>query len=276
MKIWTLLLASSLTFSLNTLAQTETLHDFTATTILGESYDFSTLAGKRVLIVNTATLCAFTPQYDDLQQLYSQYDTTTFEIIGFPANDFMNQEPDDDSTINGFCTGVYGVTFQMMSKIAVTGSKMPEIYKWLTQQSRNGVMDANVTWNFQKFMIDEFGRLIDTVSPGVSPLTAKITNWLDQPVMTGIESDNQKVVDLSLFPNPASGIVNLELEFKNPSAVEISLFSLTGELLENLYNGQITNEFQFTYNTENLDKGIYFIRIEAEGYSKVQKLVVAE
>lgn len=276
MKIWNLLLVFTLSITVNIYAQTETLHDFTATTILGDPFDFATLAGKRVLVVNTATFCAFTPQYDELQDLYAQYGANSFEIIGFPANDFANQEPDDDSTINDFCTGVYGVTFQMMSKIAVTGSQMPEIYKWLTQLSRNGVMDADVTWNFQKYMIDESGNLIDTVSPAVSPLTSKITNWLDQPVVVSIEHISRTLVDFDVYPNPSPGIINIEGQVPNPSNVEISLYNLNGELIDQIFSGSLVGNYQLAYNTSQLDKALYFVRIEGPDFTQVLKLVVTD
>ncbi len=168
-----LLIASNLSLS-----QTKTLYDFTATTIDGKPFDFSTLKGKKVLIVNTATECTLTPQFRKLQDLYEEYGGDDFEIIGFPCNDFGGQEPANDSTINAFCSIRYGITFPLMSKISIKGDDAHPIYRWLTSSEENGVLDAKVTWNFQKFMIDKNGEVVDYVSPIVGPKNRRIMEWL--------------------------------------------------------------------------------------------------
>ena len=156
----------------------KTFYDFSVTTIDGEDYPLSQLKGKKVLVVNTASKCGNTPQYEDLENLYKTYGGEKFTIIGFPANNFLSQEPGTNEEIKQFCTSKYGVTFLMMSKISVKGSDIAPIYKWLTSKEENGVMDAPVKWNFQKFMIDENGNLVDVVPPGESPMTDKIVNWI--------------------------------------------------------------------------------------------------
>ncbi len=161
-----------------TQAQQKTFHDFSAETIDGETLDFSTLKGKKVLVVNTASKCGLTPQYKKLQSLFEKYGSDNFTIIGFPANNFLKQEPGDNSEIKEFCTQNYGVTFQMMSKISVKGDDMHPIYKWLTSSAENGVLDVGIKWNFQKFMIDENGHLIDYALPTVKPDSKKITEWI--------------------------------------------------------------------------------------------------
>ena len=158
--------------------ETKTLYDFKALTIDGQEFDFSTLKGKKVLIVNTASKCGNTPQYKDLEDLYKTYGGDKFAIIGFPANNFLWQEPGSNDTIKAFCTRNYGVTFQMMSKISVKGDSINPLYKWLTSKKENGVMDAPVTWNFQKFMIDENGKLVGMVPPKENPKCDKIVNWI--------------------------------------------------------------------------------------------------
>ena len=160
------------------MAQNKTFFDFKTTTLTGETYDLARLKGKKVLVVNTASKCGHTPQYKDLEELYKQYGGDKFVIIGFPSNDFLKQEPGTNAEISEFCTKNYGVTFPMMSKISVKGKKINPIYKWLTTKKENGVMDAKITWNFQKFMIDENGNLIDVVSPSESPKCDKIINWI--------------------------------------------------------------------------------------------------
>jgi len=156
----------------------KTFYDFSAETIDGDLLDFSTLKGKKILIVNTASKCGYTPQYADLEELYKTYGGEEFTIIGFPANNFMGQEPGTDEEIKEFCSTEYGVTFQMMSKISVKGEDIHPVYKWLTTEEENGVMDSEVSWNFQKYMIDENGQLVDFVSPKESPMSDKIINWI--------------------------------------------------------------------------------------------------
>ena len=153
-------------------------HDFTVYTIDGKEFPLSQLKGKKVLVVNTASKCGNTPQYEDLEKLYETYGGEKFTIIGFPANNFMGQEPGTNEEIQQFCTIKYGVTFPMMAKISVKGGDMDPVYKWLTSKEENGVMDAPVKWNFQKFMIDENGNLVGMVSPGDSPMSDKILNWI--------------------------------------------------------------------------------------------------
>ncbi len=163
--------------SVSSNAQFKTLHDFKATAIDGKEFDFSVLKGKKVLIVNTASECAFTPQFKKLQELYEEYGGDDFEIIGFPCNDFGKQDPGNDEQIYEFCTENYGVTFQMMSKISIKDNPHP-IYQWLTNSEENGTLDAKVTWNFQKFLIDEEGQVVDFVSPIRGPKSNRIIEWL--------------------------------------------------------------------------------------------------
>ena len=160
-------------------AQNKTLYDFKATTLDGQVFDLSTLKGKKVLVVNTASKCGLTPQYETLQKLYDRYKDQNFIIIGFPANNFAQQEPGTNAEIKEFCTKNYGVTFPMMSKISVKGDDIAPLYKWLTLKSLNGVVDAEVQWNFQKFMIDEQGKLVGFVSPKDKPDSEKIISWIE-------------------------------------------------------------------------------------------------
>ncbi|SFL39841.1 glutathione peroxidase [Porphyromonadaceae bacterium KH3CP3RA] len=156
----------------------KTLHDFTVKDIDGNDFSLASLKGKKVLVVNVASKCGLTPQYEQLQELYEKYRHLNFVVIGFPANNFMGQEPGSNLEIKEFCTANYGVTFPMMEKISVKGKDQAPLYKWLTKKSENGVMDQKVTWNFQKFMIDEEGHLVDVVMPKESPMSDKILNWI--------------------------------------------------------------------------------------------------
>ncbi len=159
---------------------TSSIHQFKCKTLDGAIFDFSTLKGKKILIVNTASKCGFTPQYKQLEELYKKYKTKNFEIIGFPCNQFKHQEPGTNSEIKTFCTRNYGVTFLMMDKVNVKGDSICDIYKWLTRKQENGVMNSSVKWNFQKYMIDENGFLVDYVSFFKSPLSSKIINWIEK------------------------------------------------------------------------------------------------
>lgn len=156
----------------------KSFYDFKVETIDGEKFDFKSLKGKKVMIVNTASKCGLTPQYKNLEALYKQYGGEKFVIIGFPANNFKEQEPGTNSDIKEFCSKNYGVSFPMMSKISVKGEDMAPIYKWLTQKSENGVKDSEVQWNFQKYLIDEKGNLVDVIPPKEKPDSEKVTNWL--------------------------------------------------------------------------------------------------
>ncbi|WP_299580220.1 glutathione peroxidase [uncultured Sunxiuqinia sp.] len=158
-------------------AQTS-LYDFKVKDIEGSDFDLSQLKGKKVLIVNTASKCGLTPQYELLQELYEQYGGDDFTIIGFPANNFANQEPGSNDDIAEFCQQNYGVSFPMMSKISVKGDDMHPLYQWLTQKAKNGVSDSEVSWNFQKYMIDKEGHLVDYASPRTKPNDEKIVNWI--------------------------------------------------------------------------------------------------
>jgi glutathione peroxidase len=158
--------------------KTTSFYDLKAETIDGKPFDFSSLKGKKVLIVNTASKCGFTPQYKELENLYKTYGGEKFVIIGFPANNFKNQEPGANEEIKEFCQLNYGVTFPMMSKISVKGDDMNPVYQWLTKKERNGKIDSEVSWNFQKYMIDEKGNLVDYAAPKESPTSDKIVNWI--------------------------------------------------------------------------------------------------
>jgi len=167
-----------LSISITMTAQNKTFHDFQAETIDGKMIDLKDFKGKKLLVVNTASKCGFTSQYEDLEKLYKEFGGENFMIIGFPANNFLKQEPGTNEEIKEFCQLNYGVTFQMMAKISVKGNDMHPVYAWLTQKDQNGMMDSKVSWNFQKYMIDEEGRLVNYVSPKTKPYDEKIVNWI--------------------------------------------------------------------------------------------------
>ncbi len=160
-------------------AQNKVLYNFKATTLDGQNFDLSSLKGKKIMVVNTASKCGLTPQYALLEKLYEKYKDQNFVIIGFPANNFASQEPGTNAEIKTFCTQNYGVTFPMMSKISVKGADIDPLYAWLTSKTQNGVIDAPVQWNFQKFLINENGQLADVAFPKELPDEEKIIKWIE-------------------------------------------------------------------------------------------------
>jgi len=158
---------------------TSTIYGFKVNTIEGTEFDFSSLKGKKILMVNTASKCGFTPQFEQLEALFEKYKDKNFAIVGFPCNQFGNQDPGSGTEIKSFCTKNYGVTFPMMEKIDVKGDNAAGIYKWLTSKEKNGVENSSVKWNFQKYMIDENGFLVGHVASFKSPDCKKIVNWIE-------------------------------------------------------------------------------------------------
>lgn len=154
-------------------------YDFVVKDINGKDFAFDQLKGKKVMIVNTASKCGLTPQYEDLQALYDMHVGHNFVILGFPANNFAKQEPGSNSEILEFCTEKYNVTFPMMSKISVKGDDIHPLYDWLTDKSKNKKEDSKVTWNFQKYIIDENGELVGHFSPKTKPLDSDILKLLE-------------------------------------------------------------------------------------------------
>lgn len=155
------------------------IHQFKAKSIEGAEIDFSTFKGKKLLIVNTASKCGFTPQFKDLEELFQKYKEKNFVIIGFPCNQFSEQDPGSNKEIQSFCQRNYGVSFPMMEKVNVKGPQASEIYDWLTKKEKNGVENSSVKWNFQKYMIDENGFLIGHVASYKSPSCKKIIRWIE-------------------------------------------------------------------------------------------------
>ena len=161
-------------------ADNQTIYQFTVEDINGKPFALADLKGKKVMIVNTASKCGLTPQYKELEALYKQYKDKDFIIIGFPANNFLGQEPGSNEQIASFCSINYGVTFPMMSKISVKGKNMHPLYQFLTQKSKNGVEDSKVQWNFQKYLIGRNGKLEKVIDPKTLPSSDEVTQWIEK------------------------------------------------------------------------------------------------
>ena len=156
----------------------QTIYDFTVNDIDGNDFALSQFEGKKVMIVNVASECGLTPQYEALVEVYEAYKDSNFIIIAFPANNFKEQEPGTNEEIKEFCSVNYDVTFPMMTKISVKGDDIHPLYKWLTTKELNSISDSSVKWNFQKYLINNNGKIDHVINPWVKPDNKKIINWI--------------------------------------------------------------------------------------------------
>jgi glutathione peroxidase len=156
----------------------KTVYDYPLKTIKGADFDLSAFKGKKILLVNTASACGLTPQYRQLEELYENY-KDKLEVIGLPCNDFAGQEPGTEPEIEKFCELNFGVTFPLTAKVKIKGDEVTPIYRFLTQKDLNGYADSEVQWNFQKYLIDENGKLIGVFAPPVEPLSDDILKAIE-------------------------------------------------------------------------------------------------
>lgn len=156
----------------------QSLHDFKVEALDGSQFDLASLKGKKVMVVNTASKCGLTPQYKQLQALYEEYKDDNFVVVGFPANNFLWQEPGSNKEIAEFCKQNYGVSFPMMAKISVKGGDKHPIYQFLTEKSKNGFQDSKVKWNFQKYLVNESGEIEKIIAPKTLPTDESVVNWI--------------------------------------------------------------------------------------------------
>ena len=156
----------------------QSIYQYQATDINGKAFDFSKLKGKKVMVVNTASECGFTEQYEQLQAIYKKYKGDGFVVVAFPTNDFGEQEPGTNKEIATFCKKNYGVTFPLMSKVTVKGDKIHPVYDFLTHKSKNGLKDNSIHWNFQKYLINESGHVDQVVGPQIVPDDPVIIEWI--------------------------------------------------------------------------------------------------
>ena len=175
--IISLILITSLVFKSQQMETITSLYDIKINSISGEKINLADFKGKKILFVNVASKCGFTPQYDDLQELYELYKDKSM-IIGVPSNQFGGQEPGTAEQIQSFCKLNYGVTFLITEKVDVKGKSQHPLYTWLTKKENNGVKNSSVKWNFQKYLVDENGELIDYYFSLTKPMSKKITKHL--------------------------------------------------------------------------------------------------
>jgi glutathione peroxidase len=172
----TIIIATLLTMSTFIQTDTKSIYQFKVKTLEGQDFDFASLKGKKIMVVNTASECGFTPQYKELEAIYEKYKDKNFVIIGFPCNDFGGQEPGGATEIRSFCTKNYGVTFPIMEKVSVVTAP---IYLWLKDKDKNGVESSKVSWNFNKYLIDEKGHLVKHLGSMTKPDSEEITKWIE-------------------------------------------------------------------------------------------------
>lgn len=170
-------LAAAIALASFTIPANNSIHQFKVNSIEGGTIDFAQFKGKKILVVNVASKCGYTKQYEGLQKLYAA-NKNKLVIVGFPANNFGAQEPGSNEEIQQFCKARFGVSFPMASKISVKGSDIAPLYKWLTTKTENGVLDATVGWNFNKFLLDEKGHLLAYFPSSIDPNGEEIAQYL--------------------------------------------------------------------------------------------------
>lgn len=243
-------------------AQTGTFYDYSWPTISGDSISMSQFAGKKLMVVNVASFCAYTPEFAPLSQLDSMYAARyNFAIIGFPCDDFGHQKG-TDSQVVATC-GHYNVNFQIMSSVMTNGVDTTPVYKWLQRAYLNGVADRPVTWNFNKFLIDRQGHWVAWYDSPTSPLDPAITDWIvaDSATTTAVESapTGQNMLSI-LSANPANTNISLHIEATATQYLDINLYTIDGRLIGNIYKGDITGGRNIDYAVSAIPSGLYFIR----------------
>ncbi len=157
----------------------DSIHKFKVEGIEGDEIDFATFKGKKMLVVNVASECGYTSQYQQLEELYEEFNDRLV-IIGFPSNDFGGQEPGTNEEIKSFCTNRFQVSFPLAAKVKILGQEIHPVYQWLTRQAQNGVMDSEVKWNFNKYLLNEDGQLVKYYPSSVSPIDEVILDWVSK------------------------------------------------------------------------------------------------
>lgn len=160
--------------------QAQSIYDFKVEALSGGSIDFSDYKGKKIMIVNTASECGYTTQYEGLEKLYEKYKDDNFVVVGFPANNFGGQEPGSNAEIASFCQKNYGVTFPMTAKVSVAGEDITPVYQYLINEAKKLEINEPVKWNFTKFLLDEEGKLVKVFNYKTEPLSEEVINAIDQ------------------------------------------------------------------------------------------------
>jgi glutathione peroxidase-family protein len=230
-----------------------------------------------VMVVNCASYCVYTPEYTPLKVLDSIYGTHyNFTVIGFPSDDFLHQGG-TDSAIIATCHE-YDVNFPIMAKVSIVTGDTAPIYKWLQREDLNGVSNATVSWNFNKFLIDRQGHWVRWIDSPVSPLDTSIINWIvddSAAVAAGVQTVNTDEFVHLKSANPASSGINLEIKTSGAQQFNINMYSVEGKLIGNIYNGIISSTQQINYAVGSLSSGIYLIKAQTTTGEQTLKCVIA-
>ncbi len=249
-----------------------TFHDYSTMTIDGVPIDLSQYHGKKVMVVNVAAHCGYTPQFTQLQEIYDLYQSHGFEIIGFPSDDF-NQQGTDSELIN--TCGSYNITFPLTESVHVKGGSIHPVFQWLTQLSLNTVSNASVSWNFHKFLIDEAGHWVNHYTQSTLPNAQVIVDWILSPSALGV-SPSVSLDDLIEMKssNPTSTSIDFTVKNSAMKNLNVQLFSTTGELIGSVHNGTAQSNQNINYDVSSLSSGIYFVKIQADGLQKTLRCSV--
>lgn len=272
----TIILAICLTSTFAFAQSTLTFHNYEAENIFGDTISLSQYYGKKIMVVNTASNCGYTWQYEDLEALYQQYHQYNFEILGFPCNDFGGQEPGSDSAIIDFCTGTYNITFPMMHKVSIINGDTAPVYKWLQRENLNGVQNAHVAWNFNKFLIDEAGHWVAHYLSTTNPMDTAITNWIMSPsVITSVADVSSGGLTVKQLSNYAgSSTIDFEIASSHAQHVNLSLFTIDGKFIETIYDGTVTGTQHLSSTTKSLTNGLYLVRVQSPTFQTTFKTTV--
>lgn len=260
--------------SLNVTGQIlQTFHNFKVKDIHGDSIALSSFAGKKLLVVNTASFCAYTHQFSKLQKLDSAYQNYGFRVIGFPCNDFGGQDPYADSTIETFCINQYAISFPMMSKISIRVGDTSDVYKWLQKKNRNGVANAQVAWNFNKFLIDEQGHWKRHFLSPTEPNDTAITHWITSTV-TGSHSPLTQNSSTLLFKNPVENQLYLDNLDEGREPSRISLISVDGKVAKTwIFQNGIDH---IEESVANLANGMYTMEVIRGNLAERHRIMISK
>ncbi len=242
-----------------------TFHDYSSIAMNGDTIHLSQYYGKKVMVLNVASFCAYTPQYAPLQQLYENYQQYNFEIIGFPSDDFFNQGG-SDSEIVSTCQD-YGVTFPITEKVHVSasqfGNSVHPVFQWLEKASLNGVSNATVSWNFHKFLIDEAGHWVRHYDQNIEPDDTAIINWILSPsvISTIPPVNSSEVFDLKV--NPVGSCIDCSFRNTALQHYNISIYTNQGQLLQTVFDGFVAEQ-NLRFPVLTLPSGVYLISVTGE------------
>jgi glutathione peroxidase len=275
-KIFTLLVVSILCSGLSAQVTLQTFYDFSWPDINGDTMSMAQFAGEKVMVVNCASYCVFTPQYTPLKDLQTEYGRFRFTVIGYPCNDFNNQGG-TDSAIIATCHG-YQVNFPIMSPVSIVRGDTAPLYKWLQREDLNGVSNATVNWNFNKFLIDRQGHWVRWMTSTVDPLDTSITNWIVEDsatVLTGVQTIQNGEFVTVRSSNPTSTNITLDLNTNAAQQVDVNLYSTDGKPVGAIFTGTMQGNQQINYSVASLASGLYLLKAQSAGNQKTLKILVA-